>query len=279
MAKKKAAIADEATQIQGIIDQEASKQMGVPVKNGNIVEPAEPEAPKVEPEDEKVTDFDPDKFAEETAQKAADKLKEYEKEKEEQKERERLEKESKSKEDEELIPIFKREGRNPKDYEEIVNESNRIAELKVKKMLEERDRQALAKSEEEAKAREAELAKSKQFEEDFNKMIDEEVAELYQNDKLPKVVNAEDPNDPGVKAKFELFKTMREVNEKRVKAGQTPITSVSRIFNNYYKPKDQPAGSDAPISDGRGSAHTEDKELGYTYADLKKPWLSFFRKK
>lgn len=283
MPKKKTAIADEGTQIAQIVDQVASQELGVPVKDGNIVEPKKEEVVETVPKepDEVIADFDPDKFAEQTAEKAAQKLREYELKEKEEKEAQVTKAEQEAKLKDELIPAYVREGRNPKDYAEINDEAQRIAEIKFNRLLEQREQERLAKSEEQAKAREAELAKSKKFEEDFNKMIDEEVDELYQNNKLPKIINKDDANDVGVKAKYELFKTMADVNTKRVKEGLQPITSISRIYNNYYKPSDsQPAGVDAPISVGRGTVTPTDTEEVMPYHKLHKAsFLDLFRVK
>lgn len=284
MPKKKPAIADENEQIAEVIDQQASKDLGVKVEDGNIVEenPIEEKAkelPKEEPvkEEEKMP-FDPEKFAEETANKVKDKLAEEENKKIEEAKQAEL----KAKMEDEMIPIFEREGRNPVDYSEVVRESNRIAELKFEKMLLERENKAKQEQEEISKIKEAELARSKQFEADFNKMIDEELDELRTSEKLPKIADANDPLDEGVKATKELFRTMKEVNEKRVKEGQTPITSVSRIFNNYYKPTpSQPAGADAPVSGGRGvvdKGESDDGVMPYQKMHASS-WLDFFRKK
>lgn len=279
--KKTQDISDNNQEIQKVIDQQASKEMGMIVVDGKIVEKekeVEKEIEKKKPieDEETIVDFDPDKFAEQAAEKVTQRLAEEEKRKiDEQKVAEQ-----KEKMEDEMVPIFEREGRNPTDYNEIVRESNRIAELKFTKILEQREETARLKAEEDAKAREASLAKSKQFEEDFNKMLDEELTELYQNGKLPKIVDENNPDDVGKKAKFELFKTMKEVNDKRVQSGQLPITSISRIFNNYYKgPSSQPAGADAPISAGRGVV-TEEKEEVMPYAKLHKTsFLDMFRVK
>ena len=282
MSKKKTTIVDEGTQISQIIDQEATKIMGAPIKDGNLVVEVEEEPKKEEikkeeiPKEETPIEFDPDKFADQTAEKVKQALKDEAAERE----KELTAEEKKVKEEEELVPIYVREGRNPKDYKEINDEAQRIAEIKFNRTLDAREAAAKEKSESEAKAREAELAKSKQFEEDFNKMIDEELNEMYTNNKLPKIVDEKDPDDPGLKARFELFKTMKEVNEKRVAAGQQPITSISRIYNNYYKlPTDQPAGADAPVSAGRGVI-TEEKEEVMPYQKMhNSSFLDFFRKK
>ena len=103
-----------------------------------------------------------------------------------------------------------------------------------------------------------------------NEVLDEELTELYASNKLPKIVDKEDQNDPGIVARKALFQTMLEVNAQREKEGKPLIYSVHRIFNNYYKAPGQPAGADAPVSVG-------DNKVGespstYTYKDIKRPW-------
>jgi hypothetical protein len=278
MPKKKATIVDNETEIKNIVDEQINKELGIkeeekPTEEVVVKEPIKEEV-KVE---EKIADFDPDKFAEQTAIKVKELQDKAEQDKLEAQKQEEL----KAKADDEMIPIFEREGRNPKDYPEIVRESNRIAELKFTRLLEAREAQKLQKEEEISKAKEETLAKSKQFEADFNKMIDEELTEMYASNKLPKVVNEKDPNDVGIKARFELFKTMKEVNTKRVAEGQQPITSVSRIFNNYYKATTgEVAGADAPISAGNGVVNDDSKDEVMPYHKLHKTsFLDLFRKK
>lgn len=105
----------------------------------------------------------------------------------------------------------------------------------------------------------------KTYLENFNKELQDEMTELYTSNKLPKIKNADDPEDYGVQARDALFKTMAEVNTKRVQDGQTPIRSISRIFTGYYKaPSRQPAGEDAMITDSRNSvASNDDEEINY----------------
>lgn len=278
MPKKKSTIVEktEVEQVNEIIEKEIIKDLGIEEENPVEEKAKEIEVEKPKKDEEVIAEFDPDKFAEQTAIK----VKELEKKEQEEKQLEAKREEDKKKLEDEKVPIYVREGRNPRDYEEINSEAIRIAKIEFESALTEREKRALEKSEEESKAKEAELAKSKQFEEDFNKMIDEELNEMYQSNKLPKIVDEKDPNDVGVKAKYDLFKTMADVNTKRAKDGQPPITSISRIFNNYYKPSSQgPAGSDAPVSAGRGVV-TQEKEEVMPYHQLHKTsFLDLFRKK
>jgi hypothetical protein len=280
MPKKKATIVDNETEINNIVNEQIDKELGVKEEEVKPIEEVvvEEETPKEEIKaEEKIADFDPEKFAEQTAIK----VKELQDAEEKKRMDEFNKSESEAKEKDEMIPNYVREGRNPKDYAEINDEAQRIAELKFNKILEQRETQAKQKEEETLKAKEETLAKSKQFEADFNKMIDEELTEMYASNKIPKIVDDKDPNDPGVKTRFNLFKTMQEVNTKRVAAGEQPITSISRIFNNYYKaPTGEVAGADAPISAGSGIIHDEGKDDVMPYDKMHKTsFLDFFKKK
>lgn len=114
----------------------------------------------------------------------------------------------------------------------------------------------------------------------FNGEVDEELAELYASNKLAKIKDAEDPNDRGVVERKALFQTMIEVNAKRVEAGQEPIRSISRIYNNYHKaPTRQPAGADAAIINNRASTGSASDDENYSYKDIHgKGWRSFFKR-
>lgn len=182
-------------------------------------------------------------------------------------------------EDQELVSPWKKEGRNPVDYDEIT-------EWAVKKIeiLSERRQEAERKAKEEQEALTAQQQEElKKYQEEqnkaFNQVIDDELDELYTNNKLPRIKDKDDPKDIGVIARRALFQTMLDVNEKRRAEGKQPIMSVSRIFHTYYKqPSLQPAGADAPISMGQGSAEATDPDE-YSYTDLKKDqrkW-GFFR--
>lgn len=131
------------------------------------------------------------------------------------------------------------------------------------------------------KAAEAEQAKiadqQKQNEKITNEFIDRELEELYADGKLPKILDQNDKNDPGVVARKALFQTMLEVNQKNQAEGKPLEYSVYKIFTKYYKsPRRQPAGADAPVSAGSSNGPaTSDDEVKYT--ELKKPWYQFIR--
>lgn len=295
MPKKKVEVTvlpESVKDINSILDDQLSKDLGVKIENGNIVEekkadPADPiateeikevkEEPKEVKEEkrEEIPEFNEDEFA----KKVADQIKAKEEESKRLEEEAKLKAEQEVKSKDEFQPVWKREGRQPLNYEEIVAESNRIADLRMEQKLAERD----AKVAQEKKVIE-EAQKTEQSKIDaYNKLVDEELEELYANDKLPKIKDQNDPNDLGVKERFNLFKRMQEVNQERISKGLEPIYSVHRIYNSYYKPTKQPAGADLPITGSKTASPAPQPEgdVEYSYADLhnKKSFLDFFKRR
>lgn len=166
----------------------------------------------------------------------------------------------------------KDEGKQPAwtDVAKFIKEQT-IAELKA-------EAQANQKAQQEQKDQ---YDKNQQeAETQFNKDIDEELAELYSEGKLPRIKDKENPQDPGLVARQALFRTMAEVNIKRIEAKQPPIRSISRIFSNYHKsPNRQPAGADAPIGGGKASttSETPEDEINY-FRDIKGGFRGLYNK-
>ena len=151
-----------------------------------------------------------------------------------------------------------KEGRNPKDYDEIAQWATDLA-LK---------RQEAQKAEETEKAKEQEKEATKlqtERAEAFNKYWDTQLNELYESGKLPKIENAKDENDLGVKARKAMFSKMIEVNEQRTKEGKEPIYSLKEIY--YEHPINEEPGMSAPVSAGRGAVPAEGE--GYEYVGSK----------
>lgn len=132
-----------------------------------------------------------------------------------------------------------------------------------------------------------------------------ELMDLYQSNKLTKIQNQDDPNDPGVQAVNRLFQTMADVNTKREETYQNkakevfaaenrvptreelnlaPITSITRIFTNYYtSPTAQPPGADVPIFNTNANASPTSDEENYSYREVKnfkpKGWRGIFARR
>lgn len=171
-----------------------------------------------------------------------------------------------AKEKDEMIPLWEKEGRAPKDYDEIAKENRRITKLELKQEL---------KAEQEAtkQAKELELqSTAKQSEEALeaaNSRIGRDMRDLYEGGYLPAIKTPGDANDPGEKAKQALFQLGVEHNIKLKEAGKDPEPSIAKIF---FMNKDkiiakpvQPAGADAPVSGSRPAVIKQESE-GYEYA-------------
>lgn len=137
----------------------------------------------------------------------------------------------------------------PKDYNELAAESARIGREEALAEFEDRQRKEREQlsAEEEQKAKQADEAKARQ--EEFNKqlstVIQEETDELFSSGKLPRIVNPDDPNDPGNVALRSLLEQGAKINEQRAKEGKPVITSLTRIYTSYYKPPKELAN--APV--------------------------------
>ncbi len=178
--------------------------------------------------------------------------------------RQREEEANKVKLSEDLKPIWEKEGREPKDYDEIARENRRITKIELK-----------AEIEAEQRTREAEQAKQTQVVQQQNDeslkltqaQIQRDMEELYEGNFIPRPKSG-DANDPGMKMQDELFKLGIKVNEERKAKGQPTEPSIAKIFFMYGKDinkVEQPAGANAPVSGAR-PATPEKEDEGYVYA-------------
>lgn len=143
-------------------------------------------------------------------------------------------------------------------------------------------RDILKEQQEKAEKDEADRKAKKDAEESqaktINEFIDRELDELYDEGKLPKVVNKDDEHDPGMVARRELFQTMYNVNQKLTAEGKTPEYSVYKVFHKYYKAPSQPPGADAPVMGGNTGVVSNDQSENINYKELKLPWGEFLRR-
>ena len=163
--------------------------------------------------------------------------------------------------EEELSP-WEKEGRNPKDYDEI---ANYVADLTQKRIAEQQAE--VRKEEEEERARQTEY--QQKTNEEWNTYWNEQLEDLRAQDKLPKVVKADDEKDAGRVAERGIFNQMFQLNIKRNAEGKVPITNIKEFYYEHYKnPTDQPPGADAPISGGRKSVDEGKNKEEYTYEEI-----------
>lgn len=273
------------------IASEEKRKQKKEVKNADTEEPKpEPEQPKddkkEEPKEEKPVSekpreetpkIDPDEIARkatEAAEKKAEERIEATKKEFQGKIDEILNKEKtdieKQKDADELIAIWQKENRLPKDYQELINESLRIADVRYQQR--ERDRLAQEKAqreEQEKQTREQEETKKandkKQFD-DFTNQVTQDVQELIRIGELkaPKDINEinnPDTKDANAKAIQKVFEFGVKLNLDLVKEGKEPVRSLYKIYYSHYKPTvakeepkdDQPAGADAPVAGARNT--------------------------
>ena len=240
------------------------------VESDAVVEEKEPEKepekeePKEEEKDYEEVEFDPEKLKAEAAEEATKKIWEQaEQKRQEMEEEERL---ARLREDENTPPWVKRGDKTPKDYDELISWNKEVAKREILAEIEEREKSRQEKAEEEKKQKETEQADEEEKRKAFNAVLDEELEELTSNGKLPKIIDPNDKNDPGVKARKGLFSTMRDVNEKLGKEGKPLIYSLSRIYTNYYKPKDALSDcANAPISGAKIRSAAQQQKGEYTY--------------
>ncbi len=196
---------------------------------------------------------------------------------------------AKAKKDEEYVPVWKREADKrkkdengnplPADYDEIFLESKSAAVAEAKKLLDEREAAQKAEQERaraEAEAKEKEEATKKQQEEEYrtavNKQIEEEMEDLRSLGRMPKIINKDDPNDPGIAAQKELFAQAMAINEARQKEGKPMIVSPKLIFYEHYKPSQEVPGADAPIAGNGVPSRTSEGQINIQ--DLRKKSIS-----
>ena len=218
-----------------------------------------PEEKKEEPKEE--IEFDPEQFKKEVTEAVKNSLGDVLHGKSEEQKEQVVDKWEQFAKD-----TWEKDNRNPTYKEALAFVKDQVKEELVA------DREQ--KSKEEEKQKEEAIKSQELTKKMINDIVDEELNELYTQNKLPKVKDANDVNDAGIVARKALFQAMLDVNQKRQAEGKPLIYSPHRIFNGYYKaPQQQPAGVDAPIAGGKGAVA---EDLGsYSNADLKKPWNTF----
>ena len=151
-----------------------------------------------------------------------------------------------------LVPAWVKEERQPASYEEIAAESKRIAKLETLAEIDAREAQRTQQAEAQRKQEEERANSVQKQQEEFNKQLQSEMDldlnDLYSGNKLPKIADANNPNDEGILARNALFQAGIQVNQERATKGLPPIRSIKLIYYEHYKaPGQQPAGANAPV--------------------------------
>lgn len=155
----------------------------------------------------------------------------------------------------------------PKDYDELALESARIGEEKAYARIKAEQEAAAtqAKQEQDQKTQAEEQAKEKRqaLENQLQKELDSDLTDLYSANKLPKIKDPNNENDPGVKEQRNLFEIAQKVNAERMAKGEPPIRSIKLIYYEHYKPLEKPAGHNAPVLGAESSVSNELPEDKY----------------
>lgn len=216
------------------------------------------------------------KEREEIARKAAEEVvKKQEEEKQKEADRVKAEEEAKKRE-EALKPAWQKDPNAPKDetgkpipqsYDQLAEEAARIGEERALARMEAKqaEERAEAAKQEAAKAQteEQQKAATEAMEKQIQSEIESDLNDLYANNKLPKIKDPKDENDPGNKEYRNLFETAQKVNAERIAKGQAPIRSLKLIYYEHYKPLGKPAGHDAPVLGGESTISNEPPEDKY----------------
>lgn len=284
--KKQEEFTNPAQEIENLA---AKEFLGEDVNLEKVEEKVEEKKEEViDKKEEKEIVVDEEEFGKKIAETVVKTTEELEtKKKQEEEEKAKKEAEELKMKDE-MLPIYVREGRNPKDYYEINEEATRIAELKAEKLWEKKEAERQSKIGEQKEIEKTETQKKQEAQDNYNKYIDNQLDDLVKSNKLPPIQNKDDEKDLGIQERRNLFKTMMDVNVKIAEENknlppeqQKPlITSLKEIFYEHYKPlSTQPAGHDAPVA-GKTSVVAPTTEDEIDYREIRKTgFMDFFKKK
>ena len=247
-----------------ILDEEKAEKKEEPVVEVETPKEEKPATPKEEVVEEKVD-------VKEVARKAAEEATEQLKKEIDEIKGQNLSKKDEKEAIEEAKTKWTKEGRNPKDYDEIVEEAENRAFNRMQKFIEEREAK---KAEEDAQRTKEEKEAAQKAEEQNKTAIEKaqenlanEIKELEEGGYIPKINDENNPDDEGVVTRKALFQKGLEVNNDRIAKGLPPENSIAKVFFMHFKGVNtQPAGADAPISGNKPSAVPKTSEKPYIYA-------------
>lgn len=124
---------------------------------------------------------------------------------------------------------------------------------------------------EEAKEKQAADDQAKAAEERtkaWNSEWDRQLKVLEDSGRIPKIVDPNDPEDPGKKERIALFTKMKERAEEASKNGQPASLSLLETYmQGYDSPTKKPAGAEAPVAGSR-KAVTPSNPGEFSYNDI-----------
>lgn len=168
--------------------------------------------------------------------------------------------EEKKKASEELLTLWEKEGRQPKDWKEALSEMGRVSELKALRAFEETQRQKEeAITKERTEKEQAYLANAKAIDERVN-------ADLAELRAAKHLASKEDEK--------EFIDFAVDITNKRNKENLPVIDPIKMYFLHYKPFKDaqgkrvagQPAGADAPVAGAKATPVNDTNDKAYVYA-------------
>lgn len=141
----------------------------------------------------------------------------------------------------------------PQTYEELLEEAANVAREKL-----------LAEQEQQQKAEQEQYQKIEKERQELHGKWDSQEAQLEKAGKLPKVINPDDPEDEGRKARVELYKTALELGS----------TNLVAVYDRAIAPakgvgRTKPAGAKAPVGGNTASNAMDNRPRDYR--NIKRP--------
>jgi len=180
----------------------------------------------------------------------------------------------KQKELDELIPLWEKENRVPKDWKEIAEEQMRISDAKWEQRMKAQPKEPVV----ETKPPDAKAENDKKLA-DYTNQVFSDIKEINAAKLLPTPNDINEVNNPNTtdEAAKEIQKVIAfgiKLNTERVKANLQPVMSFNKIFFLHYlptqkvnpeKPTEVP-GKNAPIAGVKNTPQVPANIMKYNYA-------------
>ena len=159
---------------------------------------------------------------------------------------------------------WQKEGRSPKSYDEVAEWGTEKAKKELRQEIEEKDK-VQAKKDNDAKAVETKR------QEDWNKYWDGQIEKLVSEEKIPapseeiqakltdnKPLTEEEKEDPGIKARADIFRLATENKE----------NNLELVYYKHFSKETKPAGASAPVIGSRKAVTPSGEQSEYTYEEV-----------
>lgn len=258
----------------------------IPTPTGETIVPTPEAIPVSEPKAEAVPvveepKIDPKQIAEETAKRVAEETKASFREEIQKildKDKSVVEKQAEA---DELIAAWDKEERLPKTYKEVIDEALRVSEAKFNQLQKAKEEADTQKQQETQTRQQQEQQVQNTAAETVQKSIQEDLDDLYIAKLLKKPLDATKQEAEDMAETNDLLQFAIKLQQDRAKAGEKPVSSLSKIYFLHYKPfkdaqaktNNQPAGADAPVSGAKATPQPQQPEKAFVWKrDSKKTY-------